>query len=410
MVRDSSTFSTTRLRELEDVRSYVSVRPGAPLGFDRKGRQYWILNVQESASLLPYSAGMNTATGQLMRPDASVLVKDTTGLWYYQVVPSEYVTTPNQPSFATPGAAARSLLFGPLSLDIPCERILYQNMTERIAIVRRKLQTSFCRLKPVQADWIRRYILSDNYMNSFRVAAHETKQLVWTLETLYMKSLEVRSFIYFSQVLREEDDRSGDNRSVRAEREAILRRTKKIRDLFQDEYYDLGLRGWTSGGLFNRIRTLVSTTVASRLLADPGQFGLFQSRAQQCVVRRNMFSVTSPPFSSQLTAAAASAVPPNSSTVITRAIAPPVVASTLKLKPAPWSKHVEMCHPATGEVLRVFPSQKDAAIMLNVSQGGISQCCSGIKPDAYGFKWRFYEGPQLDCKYMISYFFLTAMY
>ena len=31
-------------------------------------------------------------------------------------------------------------------------------------------------------------------------------------------------------------------------------------------------------------------------------------------------------------------------------------------------------------------------------QSGISLCCSGTKPDAYGFRWRFYEGPPIDCE------------
>ena len=35
---------------------------------------------------------------------------------------------------------------------------------------------------------------------------------------------------------------------------------------------------------------------------------------------------------------------------------------------------------------------------LPTFQSGISLCCSGTKPDAYGFKWRFYEGPSIDCE------------
>lgn len=99
---------------------------------------------------------------------------------------------------------------------------------------------------------------------------------------------------------------------------------------------------------------------------------------------------------------------------------------------------IEQLHILTNEVLRVYPSGSIAAAFLNVSQvhtanikplkwnrsvsslsscvhsinpltsstplfwyffqSGISLCCSGTKPDAYGFKWRFYEGPSIDCK------------
>ena len=48
------------------------------------------------------------------------------------------------------------------------------------------------------------------------------------------------------------------------------------------------------------------------------------------------------------------------------------------------------------QVLRLYPSGKDAAVFLNVSQSGISLCCGNQKTDAYGFKWQFYEGPPVD--------------
>jgi hypothetical protein len=62
------------------------------------------------------------------------------------------------------------------------------------------------------------------------------------------------------------------------------------------------------------------------------------------------------------------------------------------------TKSIEQLHIDTGEVLRVYPSGKDAAAFMNVSQSGISLCCTGSKPDCYGFKWRIYEGPPIDCK------------
>jgi hypothetical protein len=60
------------------------------------------------------------------------------------------------------------------------------------------------------------------------------------------------------------------------------------------------------------------------------------------------------------------------------------------------NKVIEQLHLHTKEVLRVYQSGKDAAAFMDVSQAGISLCCSGRKVDAYGFKWRFYDGPLLD--------------
>ena len=64
------------------------------------------------------------------------------------------------------------------------------------------------------------------------------------------------------------------------------------------------------------------------------------------------------------------------------------------------SKYVEVYRLDNSQVLRIFPSQKDAAEIMQVSQGGISQTCNGIKPECYGLGWRFYVGPPIhDCKY-----------
>lgn len=62
------------------------------------------------------------------------------------------------------------------------------------------------------------------------------------------------------------------------------------------------------------------------------------------------------------------------------------------------TKAVEQLHILTGEVLRIYPSGKHAATFLNVSQSGISQCLTGVKTDCYGFRWRYYSGPPIDCK------------
>jgi hypothetical protein len=61
-------------------------------------------------------------------------------------------------------------------------------------------------------------------------------------------------------------------------------------------------------------------------------------------------------------------------------------------------KPVEQLDLATGEVVRRYPSGTDAALLMKASQGGISQCCNGVKADVYNFRWRWYEGPPIDCK------------
>ena len=81
----------------------------------------------------------------------------------------------------------------------------------------------------------------------------------------------------------------------------------------------------------------------------------------------------------------------------------PVEQTHQNLK-SPWSKCVAQLDLETGEVLRVYPSGWYAAKILNVSQGGISQCMNGLRTSCYGFRWRAYEGPSLDCECVFPHF------
>ena len=63
-----------------------------------------------------------------------------------------------------------------------------------------------------------------------------------------------------------------------------------------------------------------------------------------------------------------------------------------------YTKPVEQIHIETGEVLRIHPSGSFAATFMCCTQGGISTCCNNKQDEFMGFKWRFYDGPPLDCK------------
>jgi hypothetical protein len=65
---------------------------------------------------------------------------------------------------------------------------------------------------------------------------------------------------------------------------------------------------------------------------------------------------------------------------------------------AALGKPVEQIDDKTGEVIRVYPSGSHAARFVNASAAGISQVCRGVRERGYGFKWRFYTGPDIDCK------------
>jgi hypothetical protein len=49
------------------------------------------------------------------------------------------------------------------------------------------------------------------------------------------------------------------------------------------------------------------------------------------------------------------------------------------------------------EVLRVHTSVTEAAKFMRVGRGGIAKCCKNERKSSYGFIWRLYEGPPIDC-------------
>ena len=56
-------------------------------------------------------------------------------------------------------------------------------------------------------------------------------------------------------------------------------------------------------------------------------------------------------------------------------------------------KAIEQLDYATGtRVLKRYASGTEAASSMQISQSGISLCCSGLKADAYGYRWRFCSG------------------
>ena len=77
------------------------------------------------------------------------------------------------------------------------------------------------------------------------------------------------------------------------------------------------------------------------------------------------------------------------------------IQSQLKTGHTGKTKCVEQINPINDQVLRVYPSITAAANFMGISISHISECCNGKLQTCGGFKWRFYDGPLLDCKYKL---------
>ena len=101
--------------------------------------------------------------------------------------------------------------------------------------------------------------------------SHRCRQLEVTLA----RSCESRMNVYCSSYFRDDEE---VDRSQRAEREAALRKQKKIRDLMMEEAFDVHLhKGWHHRDSCIRLRQLSACTNATKIQGDPAIAGVITS-------------------------------------------------------------------------------------------------------------------------------------
>lgn len=59
---------------------------------------------------------------------------------------------------------------------------------------------------------------------------------------------------------------------------------------------------------------------------------------------------------------------------------------------------VELFDPASGDVLRRFGSQREAAVAMGTSHKLIAKCCKGVRQSSDGIGYRYYTGPSISCE------------
>lgn len=364
--------------QADTIRVHSRIPRSRCLGYDRFGRQYWLLGVQESAPLVPLG---RTLSNLMTTADPAVLVKEPSGWWGFHC--GRYLDT----------------LINSFSNTIPCEKRLRINMAERLNFARRKLYSTTLRFKQSQHEWLNNIVRGEVAISNYKVPSGS--EAPKALELLWTRCVEVRGHVHYSELHRIDEFTNGPaDQSVRAQRDAQLRRQKRLRDHVINSIFDLHpSHGWMFPGPMAHIRALYSCTSATRLMADPTTYRQFQEIMRRSAYRQQQVSATNKVLNHN--AEETVHVPVDhmdieGENVEAEADEEPKAernVSNRGLRP------VEQLHIATCQVLRIHRTGRDAARFLNVSQSGISLCLTGAKSDAYGFKWRYYVGPRIDCEY-----------
>lgn len=342
-----------------------------------------------------------------------LLLRDHLGQWYYNT------------------GIELNRLVQSFSLDIPCEKQLRYRLIEKYLVFRKSLLSTTLNVKSGQQVWIERKHASERWIVETPLFTgpnenHRCRQL----EVTYARCCETRMNIYCSYLFREEDRSDELDRSQRAERDALLRKQKKIRDVMMEESFDLHpTKGWFHRDAGSRIRQIGACCNATKIQADPTIAAVITS-----TLSRSQYLTKMPSEIENASAASApnaeegaegrnieangeapmqvdEAIEPTED-IADEAIEsndlPKAIESQSKFenidteqihKRSTAIKAIEQLHNITGEVVRIYPSGREAAAFMNISQSGISLCTNGLKTEANGFRWRSYEGPTIDCKF-----------
>lgn len=352
------------------------------LGFDRTGREYWLLDEQNRTLI----GGYNQTYSQYIDDEPVLLVREpSANTWSYICTSSIHE------------------LLDYLSSHFVCERFLYKNISSKIDVTRENLSRTNLKITCSQDPWLSGFRGFEMWFSGLQAMVYNTTNPLDTPRSLKLQELtlarclEFRLGVHYAFINKVFESHPEEENGTSNESKKKISRHKLL------EYvYDChSTLGWLRHDSYERIRELSANTIAIKLLCDPSFYEFHANNMRKCIFRKKNLHYDE--------------IGPNP-----RAYIKPISAGSVHTRQAAnllqshpskddvkinvddeefdihhsgsaSSKAVEQLHVETGQVLRRWPSGTKAANVLGVSRSGISVCCSGVKEEAFGFKWRFCE-------------------
>lgn len=350
------------------------------LGFDRTGREYWLLDEQNRTLV----GGFNQSFSQYIEDEPVILVREPSiNSWSYICTSSVHE------------------LLDYLSCQYLCERFLYKNITSKIETFQENLSKTNLKYRCSHDPWLAGFRSFEIWFSGVKAMVQNTAQPLDTPRCLKLQELSIARclefrlgshYAFINKVF--ESNLEEDNNEANDSKKKLTRH--KILENVHDCHATLG---WLRHDSYERIRELSADTIAIKLLCDPSFYEFHANNMRKCIYRRKNFHYDEIGPNPR-----AYIKPLSTVNVQTRRSANLQTQSTQETKMnndddefdiyhagSSSSKSVEQLHVETGQVLRRWPSGTKAANVLGISRSGISVCCSGNKEEAFGFKWRFCE-------------------
>lgn len=421
------------------LRPFKPYNRSIPLGYDRYGAEYWVFDALESSNVKQINDMIDSNANEWTPFNPAIIIKEFNGDWKFHN-----------------GRNMKNLLDN-LSVSIKSEINLKENLLIRLLVAKSRMAINF-RPKFQSIEWTSRIEETEKKVKRFQPdTIMDPIQLVKEQESHWARCVELRTLIHMYLLYKPADEPFKRNVTERTERDARQRKLKKLKESWVDDSYDHHpIKGFFRIDILNTLRELTTCTMATKIHADPSIYFEFQSLMKRSQVRikfdeENLLNkkvsdeamdITSPSEPSQIVIndddyidlisptkndlndesnqytidqdqyvemSNDNEIEPNElndqpmseNDILQKKLAEVARKNQEReeyMRNAAYCnfKAVEMLHVTTGEVLRIYPSGKEAASFMRISQGGISLCCNDKQVEFCGYKWRFYCGPPID--------------
>jgi len=236
----------------------------SPLGHDRYGYEYWVLNAQQQISLLAHLSstsinnttatiisGANTNTGNInqLSNDVFLLLREAKyGIWYYYK--DEHLEE----------------VIRLLDPNIIHEKFLRDNLVLAILQAKYEFANGRSLIQKNQTEILQHALKGEKWLQN--ISSHfmlrlSPKDKVKALELVYARCIEVRLNVHYANI-RMSYPNLNELEMARTDRER-----KRIRDSQLEESLDVHtMHGWHRADAFNGMRMLSTTTIATRIYND----------------------------------------------------------------------------------------------------------------------------------------------
>ena len=247
-----------------------------PIGYDRYGAEYWIVNAQQNMTI--------SAIGQHLcnKPPFSepcVFIKCLDGTWYRTVGDvSEWIHC-----------------FGDLDVNLNCERILKENLLDRLYTIKKSYFKYLFNPNYHQTDILKKIDFGKKLLNNNPFEGKsEQSEIMKVAETLYCRYAELRLNIHSYLLFEDKEQKEKDPRreecqnlkGEKAEKEIKLKRVRRMKPQMENDHFDYhSSKGYLRLDRFSLMRMISAVTTASRIHTDSAFFIQFKDIMEKSPLR-----------------------------------------------------------------------------------------------------------------------------